>query len=627
MGCGGSVERYRAAPAAEARGSARGASSEDTQIFAGEWQYEETPDVWLALDPEIGYQLLAAWNRGESEATYSTQEGASFEVDFVACTQTCARTGRKQRIGWVPPSSSDSSVWEDPVEFLPAAVPSPTLGGAWHFEESPDAWRALEPEVSALLLDAWSRGESEATYSAGGASFDVDLGACLQTNCATGQQQRIGWIPTASSQEEETEDEEERVCSGPAAERVSERVALGGEWHFEETPDAWRAHSPEVSAQLLVAWYCGERQTVFVSDDISFNVDFEACVQTDQRTGRQQRIGWVASCSPLEGLKAGGEDDAPQIWQQYDEDEERRLLAAWAAGEKVVRYSARGCEYEADFVRMLHTNLTTGAQTLIGVDVLDESEPSRTGAQRQSSKGSEIQAPVASAAVTTNSSATAAVTTAALNHQGQPFAASLGASPCGSHVYYTPASPGALRKLSAAPVLGGGAVADAHGEPVAVKGAVKKPHTYRTGHKRYVFGDTPNPGGPGQKPAKPPPLSTSSRPLKKWSLAPGQQPRLAGKALPKQPMPMPSPKGRKPSSAVFELPDGLQWPSDEKARRVVEMLFEDMCLSRQTSLGQRRRAYRAMCLSWHPDKNHRHQALATEVFQFLQALKRWYVGA
>lgn len=44
----------------------------------------------------------------------------------------------------------------------------------------------------------------------------------------------------------------------------------------------------------------------------------------------------------------------------------------------------------------------------------------------------------------------------------------------------------------------------------------------------------------------------------------------------------------------------------------------------------------AACLSWHPDKNLKHQvglgwkmpncvqAVATEVFQFLQAVKDWY---
>jgi hypothetical protein len=75
----------------------------------------------------------------------------------------------------------------------------------------------------------------------------------------------------------------------------------------------------------------------------------------------------------------------------------------------------------------------------------------------------------------------------------------------------------------------------------------------------------------------------------------------------------------------FKLPPGVAWPPDPKAKRVVEALFGDMSKSKKTTVSDRRRAYRAMCLSWHPDKNPKHEKLATEVFQFLQCLKDWYL--
>jgi hypothetical protein len=68
---------------------------------------------------------------------------------------------------------------------------------------------------------------------------------------------------------------------------------------------------------------------------------------------------------PQEGVAEGG-------WVEFDDGDMQKLLAAWASGHNVVHYSANGCDYEVDFTSMLQTNLTTGDQQRIGVEMVDD---------------------------------------------------------------------------------------------------------------------------------------------------------------------------------------------------------------------------------------------------------------
>lgn len=74
----------------------------------------------------------------------------------------------------------------------------------------------------------------------------------------------------------------------------------------------------------------------------------------------------------------------------------------------------------------------------------------------------------------------------------------------------------------------------------------------------------------------------------------------------------------------IELPPDIEWPKDARAKNIARALYRDMSKSRHAALSERQKAYKAACLSWHPDKNRKHEDLATEVFQFLQTLKKWY---
>lgn len=378
---------------------------------------------------------------------------------------------------------------------------------------------------------------------------------------------------------------------------IPAQVSLGGEWYFEAAPEAWYPFTPEISAQLLVAFYCGETHLEYLAGDTVFDVDFASCLQTDRSSGQQQRIGWVASsCQQAE---ASGQDllespqeqqqqpqqpvpegstDSQYEWIEYDEEQQQQLLAAWASGQTLIRYSYRGCDFEIDFTRMVETNLTTGDQRLLGVHITEE--PDTGGGYPQP----EVQDTPAG---------------------GGPSAAA--------------APPQPQQQQEKRPEPRRSAVSDGR-FPI---------DTGQTGTGRvagrprtYVFKAAPDPG--------------RQRREKKWSLAPGQKPRMAGKA---QPPPRgqggqqrPNAPGRaaaQPAAApaALALPVGVEWPGDAKARRVAETLFRDMVGTKSATLEQRRQAYRAACLSWHPDKNRKHQALATAVFQFLQTLKAWYFGS
>ncbi|CAE7492274.1 unnamed protein product [Symbiodinium sp. CCMP2592] len=79
--------------------------------------------------------------------------------------------------------------------------------------------------------------------------------------------------------------------------------------------------------------------------------------------------------------------------------------------------------------------------------------------------------------------------------------------------------------------------------------------------------------------------------------------------------------------AAMKLPKGVGWPEDDRARSVAEVLFESMWKSQtQTKpLSDRRQVYMEACRKWHPDKNLKNQETATQIFQFLQMVKDWYL--
>ena len=67
----------------------------------------------------------------------------------------------------------------------------------------------------------------------------------------------------------------------------------------------------------------------------------------------------------------------------------------------------------------------------------------------------------------------------------------------------------------------------------------------------------------------------------------------------------------------------MDWPAEEKPRQAAEALFAELS---EVPINERKKAFMKACLKWHPDKNLEDEDTATEVFQFLQSLKEWYLG-
>ncbi|CAJ1389967.1 unnamed protein product [Effrenium voratum] len=81
-----------------------------------------------------------------------------------------------------------------------------------------------------------------------------------------------------------------------------------------------------------------------------------------------------------------------------------------------------------------------------------------------------------------------------------------------------------------------------------------------------------------------------------------------------------------PKAEALELPPGVSWPLKPEARMPAAEMYEDMCRGASGAQAERRSRYKALCLKWHPDKNLDSEDTATEVFQFLQLLRDWYLA-
>mmetsp|Transcript_63901 Transcript_63901/g.101299 ORF Transcript_63901/g.101299 Transcript_63901/m.101299 type:complete len:555 (-) Transcript_63901:64-1728(-) len=508
-------------------------------------------------------------------------------------------------------------------------------------------------------------------------------------------------------------------------------ISLGGQWYYESSPDEWNPMDAEISAELLVAWYCDETDVTYRLGDVDYDVDLASCIQTNKVTGAQQRIGFVASDSDQDGAM---DDDLRQeevseaAWVEYDEDDMQEVLAAWASGSKVVRYTSNGYEFEIDFTKMLQTNLTTGAQQWVGVEMIDDGLPAgeqqgsewveyidadsgkpyyyngqtttwerptgngvrihtaedfdrdlpsransktsqretdSTNIQPSSSRVQEItnkgsakldvpQKPTKKFSLSRDPPAKAE----APSSQAQNYPSSN--KPRQPTQFYTPEAPPfnpqAAAHYNSSADWQPPWMPPAHTQEDAEFDRPPKRHNKQANLGTSDMQDphtTPPSTRPQARlykttdPNKPRPKLRE----KKYTLGPEKSaPRLSQKERqqqqpqPKQ-MPRPQPtqppfthssntqsetktppytQEKAPKQQPIGLPIGAEWPSEPKARKVAETLFRDMCASRDKPLKERQKAYRASCLSWHPDKNPKYVELSTEVFKFLQVLKQWY---
>lgn len=467
--------------------------------------------------------------------------------------------------------SASSKYDAAPKEAAPTEEAASYPSGEWRVEESPEQWIPLDQEIGQQLLRAYFDGQVEATYTLPSGNFHVDFYQQLQTQQETGRQCRIAWFDTSAATADgyagyaATVEGSDAV--GEDLTSINPEVYLGGEWLIEDAEGSWMRLDHEISAQLLVAWYCGEQLLDYSFQGASFQVDLTVWEQRNVQTGERKKIVWNSSDASSEGDAgladwAEGKEDG-STWLDPGEEAERQLWAALNSGQQVVRYSVNGCQFEVDVVNMIQTNLSTGERWMIAV----EDGPDGPGAPA---------AEVPDAGKSTEPSTS------------NPLEATQLPEPSPESTAFA----GGASEPRAVPTAKGG-----------------RP-------KAFIYKAVPDPG-------RPPPKQ------KKWSLAPGQKQRLAPKAAPKtRPAPN-SGAGKSGAGGAKELPlpQNVEWPKGPKARRVAEAVYADMRKSREKPLAHRRRAYMAACLSWHPDKNLKHQEVATEVFQFLQGVKDWYFEA
>ncbi|CAE7649504.1 Slc24a1 [Symbiodinium sp. CCMP2592] len=384
--------------------------------------------------------------------------------------------------------------------------------GEWRVEVAQDDWIALDQETSQKLLEEYYSGRTEATYSSFNNNYHVDFYGQVQTDQQTGRQCRICWFEAAEIPKSETAGQEE-VTAAP-------EVYLGGEWLIEESSDVWRSLDPEVSAQLLVAYYCGDERMEYTLEGKSYEVDLTSWEQLSRESGKKQRIFWnssdpQAADEATELPDSRRESEASDQWLEPGEEAERQLLAALASGQEVVRYFVNGCEFEVDVVRLVQTNLSTGEQWMIAVE------------------GGEVPSSTVPSATAPPEAPPEVAPEASVQ---EPAAAEVRAGADGSSAFAAGAS-----------------------EPRAVPTAKGKP-------KAFIYKAVPD--ATKQPPKK-----------KKWSLAPGQQrTRIAGPKPKAVPGPQrPGPPGQPTAAkAAIELPKGVEWPKADKARRVAETVFQDM---------------------------------------------------
>ncbi|CAJ1335147.1 unnamed protein product [Effrenium voratum] len=430
-------------------------------------------------------------------------------------------------------------------------------------------------------------------------------------------------------------------CAGSAAAKYEPKCSEEGqavqaepcgEWRVEESANEWTPIAQDVGKQLLDAFYGGELEAVYSTEEGSYHVDFYNQLQTHHETGRQCRIAWfgaeeTAAEEPTRPeVYLGGEwlIEEEGAWRCLDPEISAQLLVAWYCGEQLLHYELQGRSYEVDLTVWEQKDVETGQRRRI---VWNSSDPDDARGSVASTDASE-DAPDVPPWLDPGEEAERQLFAALESKQpvvrymvnGCEFevdTVNMIQTNLSTGERWMIAVEGEEPEPGCRPEHGtGDAQAEAEPSQSAFAAGASEPRAVPTAKgkpKAFIYKAVPDP-------SKPPPRQ------KKWSLAPGKKPKLAG---PKAQAAAGSQAGQacpKPKAELL-LPKGVEWPVSAKARRVAEAVFADMRKSREKPLAHRRRAYMAACLSWHPDKNLKHQDVATEVFQFLQAVKDWYFGA
>lgn len=474
----------------------------------------------------------------------------------------------------------------------------------WLFEDEPGIWAPLSVEACQKIELAQSMALKSLVYCHRGDPYAIDLAGMVMSNWNTGCKKKLkvgttapsshragappkgppifdpqghgagpgGHRPAAPSKTSGDGDKR-----GPPSHKAPEAARRGGEWQWEESADVWKSFDPEVAQLLRAGRSMGRDRVVYMLGKDSYEANLDTCIQKNLRTGFSRKIRW-----------AGRQRQQMQFqwqlknhtWVDYDEEENEKLCDAKNAGAKSASYSARGFEYRVDFVNMTQENMSTNAGScrkvrIVGIDSTRVDPGPRT-----------VRPPAG------------AVPEAAPKAPGEK-----------RFSFHSPRDSSSPRGAPQSATFD-----KAYSTFSDPSGKTHKSHEGRHGGAAHSSGgahasSTAGGSSSGHKSSH----ASSHGPSSGKSSASG------------------SSKHDGPSHAAgpgkyhsgIKLPRGVDWPEDPKAMEAAAELFTELS---KVPINERKKAFMKGCLRWHPDKNPDDEDTATEVFQFLQALKDWYLG-
>jgi len=377
-------------------------------------------------------------------------------------------------------------------------------------------------------------------------------------------------------------------------------------WEWQEGPDSWREFEPEIARKFIVAKRLGMKKFVYCYGGKAYRADLEKREQINKMTGYTRKIRLVKEASvPPAGRSAadrarasaafdayartggrGRRDARAQFqwqlkngdWVDYEDEEGDNITQAWAAGKSSFQYQARGHDYEIDFDDMVQVNLgTSQART---IRVVEKRHSSKPGRPVPATNFPEPEAP--------------------------PFA-----PPPPSRPERDP-----FRTPSAA--------AEREGERAASGPADGRRFKAFRIPPKAKEDPGPRPRVTTSQPPPPPPKGPGAKRPHASHEDPGPRRKAADTAggLPGRARAATEHRGTA-AKTKQPLPEGVFLPEAERPRKEAEALFEELCAVSKEPMSERKKAFKAACMRWHPDKNPDDEDMATDVFQFLQALKTW----
>lgn len=594
----------------------------------GRWLWEESPDVWQAYDATINEKLLVAREFGEPRLVF-TLNGGVYEVNFEAGTQTHWQTGTERRIRYKGASSGTSQA-PPPASTAGSSSASKAAGkqvppaGEWQWE-GPSGWQPFDKEVAAMLIAARLYGKSRVVYALGGDLCEANLDGRLQINMRSERRCRLQWVPVLQFQ-----------------------------WEMKN--GCWTDFDDEENDALAAAKLAGKTQFEYSASGMKYHVDFARMVQENVDLTVTLNRAWKRKIR-ICGADVFSDAQAPGGMGAHDgspsgvPSPQPRRQRSWSAGIQKglheafsrARPSRQQREPSPPGKRDRQSSPRSRGEPPISGTQSDghqpHSPPPPGVAERPSRNASgsgERQAEPRGGREEDRRSAR----DGREGHDGRRSssnrreAPSRGAAPAGPQQERRGSEKRSGRSESPSPSPRKDPSAAA-GERASwrVPGARKAHHAW--GPQQQGPGPAPGAGpemGGGSR--KPPRYPSSEPPPPPRSDRQGNGPE-PGRGGPGPSAPPPRSGGSKDrggaASANGEdglppLPRKVEWPRTGPAKEAAKKIFEEFNGLRATPVADRRKAHRAACLRWHPDKNPDEEDLATEVFQFVQAVKDWFLA-